>query len=219
MSFFVKLFKKKAFWQVLLGLYSLSNEYYSRNYFSGSNFYFWTFCHRLSCHHFNFLFYVFTRKKETIWICLEFRRYGFVGCLAYLLGECFWCYYEFWTYLYEFLGLEKMAEIKLGNPFVWIDKKLAIGLVFLIHIYQRTFSPDHGVLKKQNIFVGCRFYPSCSMYSVQALQKYGFVKGLLKTIWRILRCLWWTSITILTLLSHYSSVMLLSIWFLDQKMI
>ena len=34
----------------------------------------------------------------------------------------------------------------------------------------------------------CRFYPTCSEYSVQALEKYGVIKGGTKSIWRILRC-------------------------------
>ncbi|HAB52947.1 MAG: membrane protein insertion efficiency factor YidD [Ignavibacteria bacterium RIFOXYB2_FULL_35_12] len=34
----------------------------------------------------------------------------------------------------------------------------------------------------------CRFYPTCSEYSIQALEKYGVIKGGAKTIWRILRC-------------------------------
>ena len=35
---------------------------------------------------------------------------------------------------------------------------------------------------------GCRFYPSCSEYCVQAIEKYGVFKGVLKGIKRILRC-------------------------------
>ncbi|MCM8761136.1 MAG: membrane protein insertion efficiency factor YidD [Candidatus Omnitrophica bacterium] len=34
----------------------------------------------------------------------------------------------------------------------------------------------------------CRFYPSCSEYAIEALQKYGVVKGLFKSIGRITRC-------------------------------
>lgn len=34
----------------------------------------------------------------------------------------------------------------------------------------------------------CRFYPSCSEYAVQALQRYGPVRGLVKAAWRLLRC-------------------------------
>lgn len=53
-------------------------------------------------------------------------------------------------------------------------------LVILIGLYQKFISP----LKGQT----CRFYPSCSDYSIQALQKYGFFKGSYKSIKRILKC-------------------------------
>lgn len=53
-------------------------------------------------------------------------------------------------------------------------------LVSLIRIYQKFLSP----LKGQS----CRFYPSCSEYSAQAIQKYGFWKGTWKAVKRILKC-------------------------------
>ena len=34
----------------------------------------------------------------------------------------------------------------------------------------------------------CRFTPSCSEYALQAVEKYGVIKGGLKAIWRILKC-------------------------------
>ncbi|MDD3906035.1 MAG: membrane protein insertion efficiency factor YidD [Candidatus Omnitrophica bacterium] len=34
----------------------------------------------------------------------------------------------------------------------------------------------------------CRFYPSCSQYAIDAIEKDGFSKGIFKSIWRILRC-------------------------------
>jgi putative membrane protein insertion efficiency factor len=34
----------------------------------------------------------------------------------------------------------------------------------------------------------CRFYPSCSDYAVQALMHYGLFRGVLKSVWRLLRC-------------------------------
>lgn len=55
--------------------------------------------------------------------------------------------------------------------------RLVVGL---IHFYQRFISP----LKGQT----CRFYPTCSEYSIQALQKYGIIKGTWKSIKRILKC-------------------------------
>ena len=34
----------------------------------------------------------------------------------------------------------------------------------------------------------CKYYPTCSEYGLQAIEKYGALKGGLLTIWRILRC-------------------------------
>ena len=34
----------------------------------------------------------------------------------------------------------------------------------------------------------CRFYPSCSHYGFQAIQKHGVFKGSLLAAWRALRC-------------------------------
>ncbi|GBD89401.1 putative membrane protein insertion efficiency factor [bacterium BMS3Abin04] len=52
--------------------------------------------------------------------------------------------------------------------------------VFLIKAYQRAISPMFPP--------SCRFYPTCSEYSVQAITKYGVLKGSAKSVWRILRC-------------------------------
>lgn len=53
-------------------------------------------------------------------------------------------------------------------------------LIQLIRLYQKTVSPWLGAV--------CRFEPSCSHYGVEALQKHGFWKGSLLTVWRIMRC-------------------------------
>lgn len=34
----------------------------------------------------------------------------------------------------------------------------------------------------------CKFIPTCSQYGIEAIEKYGALKGGLLTIWRILRC-------------------------------
>ncbi len=52
--------------------------------------------------------------------------------------------------------------------------------VSLIKIYQKIISPLFPP--------SCRYYPTCSEYSVQAINKHGVLKGLLKTTGRILRC-------------------------------
>ena len=65
------------------------------------------------------------------------------------------------------------------------------GIIFLIKIYQKTLSPDHGLLKHRFPHGYCRFYPSCSQYTIEVIQKSGLMIGLLKTIWRIMRCNPW----------------------------
>ncbi len=52
--------------------------------------------------------------------------------------------------------------------------------VFLIQVYQHTLS--------RLMPSSCRFYPSCSEYGVQALQKYGVLKGSWLTLKRLGRC-------------------------------
>ena len=37
----------------------------------------------------------------------------------------------------------------------------------------------------------CRFHPSCSDYFIQAVEKYGAVRGSVKGVWRICRCHPW----------------------------
>jgi len=67
-------------------------------------------------------------------------------------------------------------------------RRLVVGL---IKIYQKTLSFDHGPLKVVYPHGFCRFYPSCSQYGVEAIEKYGIIKGGLMTSWRILRCNPW----------------------------
>ncbi len=56
-------------------------------------------------------------------------------------------------------------------------------LVCLIKFYQSFISPLIGK--------NCIFYPTCSQYFIQALQKYGILKGSYLGVKRILRCHPW----------------------------
>lgn len=60
--------------------------------------------------------------------------------------------------------------------------------LFLIRVYQKTLSPDHGPMKKMFPFGYCRFQPTCSEYGYDAVKKHGLIQGSLKAVWRILRC-------------------------------
>lgn len=63
--------------------------------------------------------------------------------------------------------------------------------VNLIKFYQRFISPGLNLVFF-NQFWGCRFYPSCSGYSIEAIEKHGALRGGLKSILRILRCGPWS---------------------------
>ncbi len=56
-------------------------------------------------------------------------------------------------------------------------------LIFLINFYQKHIS--HWLTKMN---VRCKFYPTCSEYAKQAIEKYGALKGSFLAIKRILRC-------------------------------
>lgn len=58
-------------------------------------------------------------------------------------------------------------------------------ILFLIKLYQKTLS---YIPRSLNLYLGCRFYPTCSEYSYQAIKKYGLIKGLVKSFKRIIKC-------------------------------
>ena len=58
--------------------------------------------------------------------------------------------------------------------------------VAMVRFYQRHISP---VIGGKN---ACRFTPSCSEYTIQAIEKYGVIKGILLGTWRIIRCNPWS---------------------------
>ena len=51
--------------------------------------------------------------------------------------------------------------------------------LWLIRIYQNIPGPWHGM---------CRYYPTCSHYAYEAINRHGFFQGWLLAIKRILRC-------------------------------
>jgi len=57
---------------------------------------------------------------------------------------------------------------------------LKVFLLFIIRIYQLLISP----LKDPT----CRFYPSCSHYAMQAVEKHGALKGTRMALVRIIKC-------------------------------
>ncbi len=66
----------------------------------------------------------------------------------------------------------------LRNVFRWI-------VLLPVRFYQLALGP---MLPKV-----CRFYPSCSEYFIQAVEKHGVVRGSAKGVWRLCRCHPWNA--------------------------
>ena len=54
------------------------------------------------------------------------------------------------------------------------------ALIFVVTTYKKLISPLLGS--------SCRYYPCCSSYSIDAIEKYGPLKGIGMAVMRILRC-------------------------------
>ena len=65
-------------------------------------------------------------------------------------------------------------------------------LILLVKVYQRTLSPDHGLLRWLYPHGFCKFYPTCSSYTLSCLSQYGSIKGSAMAMQRIARCNPWT---------------------------
>ncbi len=55
--------------------------------------------------------------------------------------------------------------------------------IFILKIYSKTISKIISSLGYH-----CKFYPTCSEYTRQAIEKYGVLKGCILGAWRVLRC-------------------------------
>ena len=57
-------------------------------------------------------------------------------------------------------------------------KKILLGIT---RFYQKYLSGAKG-------YSSCKYYPTCSRYAIEAIEKYGAFKGGRLAAWRILRC-------------------------------
>jgi putative membrane protein insertion efficiency factor len=69
-------------------------------------------------------------------------------------------------------------RLKINN---FLEK---ISIYFISKIYRKYLIK----LKPKNTLLLCRFHPTCSEYSILAIEKYGFLRGWSKSINRIYRC-------------------------------
>jgi putative membrane protein insertion efficiency factor len=65
-----------------------------------------------------------------------------------------------------------------------VTRGVRLLAVLPLRAYQRLISPMLGPR--------CRYYPSCSEYAVQAVERFGILRGLVLAGWRLLRCNPWS---------------------------
>ena len=68
-----------------------------------------------------------------------------------------------------------------GRNYHEIESALKQVMLWLIRFYRKYLSGMKG-------YSTCKYYPTCSQYGIEAIEKYGAVKGGALTVWRILRC-------------------------------
>ena len=83
-----------------------------------------------------------------------------------------WIWAHPWFSICGYLLLESLAPVPL-QPTAWM-------LRGAIRAYQMTLSPAVPTI--------CMFHPTCSQYGLEAVRKYGTLKGGMLATWRILRC-------------------------------
>jgi uncharacterized protein len=76
------------------------------------------------------------------------------------------------------------ADRELGAPPGRAARLARLAVSAPIVVYQRVISP--GLPRR------CRYEPTCSRYAVQAIERYGILRGLVLAAWRLLRCNPWS---------------------------
>lgn len=84
-------------------------------------------------------------------------------------------YAELQVQLDHFYAQQLIEQLSINK-----QNTIQTKLIALIRWYQRTISA--------NTPPNCRFYPTCSQYTIEAIHMHGSLKGSLLGIWRILRC-------------------------------
>src|SRR5579884_2663031 len=72
------------------------------------------------------------------------------------------------------------GPVRFGNMGHDAGKAVAKGLIFLIQLYRHMVSPLRPAT--------CRFIPTCSQYTVDALTEYGLVRGCWLALTRLAKC-------------------------------
>jgi len=62
----------------------------------------------------------------------------------------------------------------------WLTRFLRLVMLLPVRAYQSVISPG--------IPARCKYYPTCSQYAVDAVRRFGVIRGTILAAWRLLRC-------------------------------
>lgn len=85
--------------------------------------------------------------------------------------------------------VKEMPPKGLLNWIIWIPRRIVRGMIV---IYQKTLSLDHGPLSHLMPYPVCKYHPTCSEYGYGSISRFGIIRGIPMTIWRIMRCNPWS---------------------------
>lgn len=95
-----------------------------------------------------------------------------------------------WTSIILAFEVRSSIFMRFLKNIIRLPSKIAIGVV---GVYQKTLSPDYSPFIKPLFPNGyCKYHPTCSQYSKESFKKHGFIIGLIKSTWRVLRCNPWS---------------------------
>lgn len=73
---------------------------------------------------------------------------------------------------------QHIAKTAVGSS--WGSLVLRYFCIGLLAVYRTCVSPMLGP--------ACRFHPTCSVYAEDAIERYGFFRGVIMAGWRLLKC-------------------------------
>jgi uncharacterized protein len=91
----------------------------------------------------------------------------------------------FWCFGSSEFRVEKSVDMNFDKSFRFLISLPGLLLIAIVRIYQWTLGPLLGR--------HCRFEPSCSRYFIEAVRKYGAVRGACRGVKRICRCHPWNA--------------------------
>lgn len=76
----------------------------------------------------------------------------------------------------------------MRNALRFLNFGVALPFIGVVWLYQRTLSPDHGLMRVFFPFGACRHTPTCSQYAMHQLKSSFLPVAFVKILWRVASC-------------------------------